>query len=120
MALKKNMPTLFGTDFEYHKIKSVALNFDTAPAVTISVESFADKEARKEEKQSVHSEFRVSNYDMTEFMAGLYEVLKTKFPLFSDAEDDFDDDWKDRVEKVTYEQFVNNKHNVWTENKIKE
>ena len=120
MALKKNMPTLFGTDFEYHKIKSVSLDFDTAPAVTISVESFADKAARMEDMQPVRSEFRISNYDMDEFMAGLYEVLKTKFPLFEDAEDDFDDEWKDRVEKVTYEQFVNNKHNVWTENKIKE
>lgn len=120
MALKKNMPTLFGTKFNYHKIKSVALNFDTAPAVTISVESFADKDARMENMQPVRSEFRISCYDMDEFMAGLYEVLKTKFPLFENAEDDFDDEWKDRVEKITYEQFVNNRHNAWTETKEKE
>lgn len=96
MAITKDIKNEYQATFKYHKISDVSiLNVDGRTQLRITVKSYVDKEARKNEARAVITENIIENADFA--MTPFYALLKAKFPVFNGT-DDFDDEWKNKDE----------------------
>ena len=105
MAIQKEVENEYGIDFKYHKISKVQIiNNDAGVTLRMTVNSYADKQARIDGKQPTTRECIINGADFA--MTPFYQLLKAKFPSFQDGNDDFEDDFKVKVytEKTLTEQ----------------
>jgi len=87
MAIIKEIPTEYGVNFNYHKISEVKIiNTDNDTQVRIIVSSYADEEARKQNKTPVKKECIIQNGEFA--LQAFYSLLKTYFPDYKDGEDE--------------------------------
>lgn len=122
MAIQKNVLTEFNTEFKYHKIVEVnILSNDNGIQLRIVTDSYLDKESRQKGARAIRMENIISGADFA--FSPFYNLLKAKFPMFADGDDDFEDSWKG-VEKpeVMYTQQTPRGEliNQWKENEREE
>ena len=99
MAISKDIQTEYQTIFKYHRISDVNIfTVDNDIQIRIVTESYASKEARMNGARAVYTENIIEHADFA--MAPFYALLKAKFPMFADGEDDFDDAWKEKIQQA--------------------
>lgn len=93
MGIKKEIENEYKAKFNYHKISEVRIfTVNGVSQLRITTESYVDKEARKAGAKAVKTENIIENADFA--LTPFYALLKAKFPMFQDGEDDFNDEWK--------------------------
>lgn len=93
MGIKKEIENEYKAKFNYHKISEVRiLTVNGVTQLRIMTESYVDKDARKAGAKAVKTENIIENAEFA--LNPFYALLKAKFPMFQDGEDDFSDDWK--------------------------
>ncbi len=99
MAIDKEVENEFGAKFHYHKLRDVrVINDDNIGVqITMTVQSWLDKEARIAGKQPTVCQCIIQGADFA--MLPFYTLLKAKFPDFSHGEDDYDNSFKENGEK---------------------
>ena len=104
MALVKGIENSYGVKFSYHKIDNVKIVVtDKGIQLRMTVDSYVDKDARKNGKKPVRTENIIEGADFA--LTPFYMLLKAKFADYADADDDFIDDWKEtKPAKITYTQ----------------
>ena len=103
MAITKGIENIYGVSFDYHKLVDVRIKVkDGDTTLYMTVESYRDKDARKEGKQPVRTENIILHADFA--LAPFYALLKAKFKDFSGASDDFEQVEKSTVSEAVYLQ----------------
>ena len=94
MAIDKSVENEYGAQFKYHKLREVRVINDDNIGVqlTLTVESYLDKQARIEGKQPTVRQCIISNADFA--IDPFYALLKAKFPDFEKGSDDMDNSFK--------------------------
>lgn len=93
MAIQKDVLTEFNTTFRYHKIVEVnILTTDAGIQLRIVTDSYLDKESRQKGARAIRMENIISGADFA--LSPFYGLLKAKFPMFAEGDDDFEDSWK--------------------------
>lgn len=93
MAILKKVENEYGVDFRYHKLREArVINGDNGVQLVLTVYSWADKQARIDNKQPCMRQCIINGADFA--MNPFYALLKAKFPEFSHGENDFDNDFK--------------------------
>lgn len=86
MALIKEIENSYGVTFNYHKIGDVRiLKTKAGTQLRITVESYLDKEARRNGKQPIKTEAIIEHAEFA--LDPFYALLKAKFPEFSGLDD---------------------------------
>ena len=92
MAINCEIETQYGAGFNYHKIVDVHIIVREQVQLRITVDSWLNKQARIEGKKPVRTCNIIDNMDFA--LTPFYQVLKMKFPGYTEGNDDFDDEWK--------------------------
>lgn len=93
MAIVKSIENEYKAKFDYHKVSDIhILVTDNDIQLRIIVDSYVNKEARKQGARAVQTENIIQHADFA--VKPFYELLKAKFGMFQDGEDDYDDAWK--------------------------
>lgn len=117
MAIKGKVENEYGAMFEYHKISDVHITHDDTNGIvlTITVDSYMDKEARINGKSPTRRQCSIVGADFA--MTPFYALLKAKFEEFKNIDDDFNNDFKKAEKKANpiFVDNVNGKINKWEE-----
>ncbi|MCF0124833.1 MAG: hypothetical protein HUJ68_03605 [Clostridia bacterium] len=102
MAIFKEIENEFKAKFNYHKIKEVRIiQTEEGTQLRILTESYVNKDARIEGAKAILIENIIEKADFA--VKPFYEILKAKFEMFKDGEDDFEDNWKQKnVQKSVF------------------
>lgn len=94
MAIEKPIDNEYGAKFNYHKLRDVRIINDDniGIQITMTVQSWIDKEARINGKQPTVRQCIIAGADFA--MLPFYTLLKAKFPEFSKGTDDYDNAFK--------------------------
>lgn len=94
MAIDKAVENEFGAKFTYHKLRDVRVVNDDkiGVQVTLTVQSWLNKQARIDGKEPTVRQCIISNADFA--LTPFYALLKAKFPEFSHGDDDYDNSFK--------------------------
>lgn len=93
MAISKNVENEYGAKFNYHKLQNIRIvNGSSGVQMTLTVQSWIDKQARIDGKQPTVRQCIISNADFA--LTPFYALLKAKFPDFTNGTDDFNNDFK--------------------------
>lgn len=95
MAIDKAVENEYGAEFTYHKLRDVRVVNDDRIGVqlTLTVQSWLNKQARIDGKEPTVRQCIISNADFA--MTPFYALLKAKFPDFKAGKDDFNNDFKE-------------------------
>lgn len=95
MAIDKAVENEFGAEFTYHKLRDVRVVNDDRIGVqlTLTVQSWLNKQARIDGKEPTVRQCIISNADFA--MTPFYALLKAKFPDFASGADDYDNKFKE-------------------------
>ena len=112
MAVENAVENEYGALFTYHKLREVRIVNDDKIGVqlTLTVQSWLDKQARIEGKQPTTRQCIILAADFA--MTPFYALLKAKFPEFTEGADDFDNSFKETegAEKKMPEFFEQTGH----------
>lgn len=99
MAIDMPVENEYGAQFNYHKLREVRIinSENTGVQLTLTVDSWLDKQARIDGKQPTVRQCVIQGADFA--MTPFYALLKAKFTEFSDGTDDFDNSFKAGDEK---------------------
>ena len=99
MAIEKDIENEYGAQFNYHKLREVRVinSDDTGVQLTLTVQSWIDKQARIDGKQPTTRQCIIMAADFA--MTPFYALLKAKFDEFTAGEDDFDNSFKEQPEE---------------------
>lgn len=93
MAIVKSIENEYKAKFDYHKVSDIhILVTDNDIQLRIIVDSYVNKEARKQGARAVQTENIIQHADFA--VKPFYELLKAKFGMFQAGVDDYDDAWK--------------------------
>lgn len=94
MAIDMPVENEYGAQFNYHKLREVRIinSENTGVQLTLTVDSWLDKQARIDGKQPTVRQCVIQGADFA--MTPFYALLKAKFTEFSDGTDDFDNSFK--------------------------
>ena len=105
MAIDGAVPSEYGVDFNYHKLREVRIINDDKVGVqlTLTVYSWANKQARIDNKRANVRQCIISGADFA--LTPFYALLKAKFPEFATGNNDFNNDFKGKIEAAAPEFF---------------
>ena len=94
MAIDKKVENEYGAEFTYHKLRDIRIVNDDKIGIqmTLTVQSWLNKQARIEGKQPTVRQCVIMNADFA--MQPFYALLKAKFPEFAGGLDDMNNDFK--------------------------
>ena len=94
MAIDKKVENEYGAEFVYHKLRDIRIVNDDKIGIqmTLTVQSWLNKQARIEGKQPTVRQCVIMNADFA--MQPFYALLKAKFPEFAGGLDDMNNDFK--------------------------
>lgn len=95
MAIDANIENEYGANFTYHKLRDVRIINDDNIGIqlTMTVQSWINKEARINGKQPTVRQCIISGADFAMFP--FYSLLKAKFEEFAHGVDDYDNSFKE-------------------------
>lgn len=110
MAINHPVENEYGAQFTYHKLREIRIiNSDKIGVqLTLTVESWLDKQARIDGKQSTVRQCVIMGADFA--MTPFYTLLKAKFAEFGPGADDFDNSFKDSEKSGDTEYIMQTTH----------
>lgn len=111
MAIDKQVENEYGAQFTYHKLREVRIinNSSNGVQLTLTVQSWLDKQARIDGKQPTVRQCIIMAADFA--MQPFYALLKAKFPEFNDGNDDFDNSFKGAIPEDKKPEFISQTNN---------
>lgn len=110
MAINHPVENEYGAQFNYHKLREIRIinSEKIGVQLTLTVESWLDKQARIDGKQPTVRQCVIQGADFA--MTPFYALLKAKFAEFGPGADDFDNSFKGEKQSGDTEYIMQTTH----------